>query len=334
MSLDDDSSKLFQDLQKAGFSRAALNAAWPAWWSDELASSPSGRAELRFALARRLGLSPKPLLGERVEFVWKDSARFKHLTTQGAAQQDILSSFGVSVGRLLLTATAGAPANLASFAAIQIRNSILNSADYVDLQHLIATCWALGVPVVQLRVFPLTKKSMHAMVVQFNGRHAILLGRDASYPAPVAFTLAHEMGHIASKHIEGASAIVDVEDPALASDRDAEEIEADEFALTLLTGSSDPLITTQFESYNAPTLADAVLKAGPRYRVEPGTLALCLAYRQKNWAVAMSALQFVYSSRKPVWREVNEVARRYIDWDALDADGAGYLRNLLNLEDD
>ncbi|MCS3761590.1 ImmA/IrrE family metallo-endopeptidase [Bradyrhizobium centrosematis] len=332
--MDDDSSKLFKELRKAGFSRAALKAAWPAWWSDELASSPSGRAELRFALARRLGLAPKPLLGERVEFIWKDSARFKHLSTQDATQQDILSSFGVSVGRLLLSATAGATANLADLSSDQIRNSILKSAEYVDLQHLIATCWALGVPVVQLRVFPLGRKSMHAMVVQFNGRHAILLGRDASYPAPVAFTLAHEMGHIAAKHIKGATAIVDVEDPALASDRDEEEREADEFALALLTGSSDPVITTQFDSYNAPTLADAVLKAGPRYRIEPGTLALCLAYRQKNWAVAMSSLSFVYSSPKPVSREVNEVARRSIDWESLGTDSADYLRGVLNIEDD
>lgn len=331
--MDEDSSKLFQDLRSAGVSSAAIRAAWPAWWSDELAASPSGRAELRFALARRLGLAPKPLLGERVEFVWKDSARFKHLTTQDPTQQDILSSFGVSVGRLLLSATQESSIDLADLSANELRNSILKSAEYVDLQHLIATCWALGVPVVQLRVFPLAKKSMHAMVVQFNGRHAILLGRDASYPAPVAFTLAHEMGHIVARHIEGVSAIVDVEDPAQASDRDAEESEADAFALSVLTGSADPLITTQFESYNAPTLADAVLRAGPAYGVEPGTLALCIAYRQKNWAVAMSALRFVYSESKPVWKEINEVARRSINWDSLGEDGADYLRNLLNLED-
>ncbi len=34
------------------------------------------------------------------------------------------------------------------------------------------------------------------MVVNADGRFAILLGRDASYPAPVAFTLAHELGHV------------------------------------------------------------------------------------------------------------------------------------------
>jgi hypothetical protein len=159
-----------------------------------------------------------------VEFVWKDRARFKHLTTQDAVQQNILSSFGVAIGRLLLR---GVPAGygFASLSPVELRESILNHSRYVDLQQLLATCWALGVPVIQLRVFPLTTQSMHAMVIESGGRHAILLGRNASYPAPAAFTLAHEIGHIASGHIRGALALIDVEDPALAKDRDEQETE-------------------------------------------------------------------------------------------------------------
>jgi hypothetical protein len=329
--VDENTNRLRKELRRAGLSNAAIEAAWPAWWSDELAASPSGRAELRFALARRLGLAPKPLLGERVEFVWKDSARFKHLTTQDAQQQDILSSFGVSVGRLLLRATERGR-GFGGLSASQLRDSILKSARFVDLHELLATCWALGVPVIQLRVFPLAAKSMHAMVVELEGRHAILLGRDASYPAPVAFTLAHEIGHIVANHINGATALVDVEDPAQASTRDVEESEADAFALAVLTGSSEPQITTGLENYNAPTLANAVLKAGPAHNIEPGILALCVAYRQRNWAVAMSALKFIYSEAKPAWKEVNGIAQSFIGWDLLEEDGADYLRNLMNLE--
>jgi hypothetical protein len=152
--VDDDSSKLFRELRKVGFSSDAIEAAWPSWWSDDIAASPSSRAELRFALARKLGLAPKPLLGERVEFVWKDRARFKHLTTQDAVQQNILSSFGVAIGRLLLR---GVPVGhgFANLSPLELRESILNHSRYVDLQQLLATCWALGVPVIQLRVFPL-----------------------------------------------------------------------------------------------------------------------------------------------------------------------------------
>ena len=319
------------DLRKAGLSKAAIDAAWPSWWSDEIAVSPSGRTELRFALARKLGLAPRALLGERVEFVWKDTARFKHLKAGDAGQQSILNSFGVSVGRLILSATEEGQ-GLSGMDWLTLRDAILAGHQYVDLQNLVATCWGLGVPVIQLRVFPLEAKRMHAMVVESGGRFAILIGRGGSYPAPTAFTLAHEMGHIARRHLEGVSALVEVEDPALARDRDAEEEEADAFGLALLTGSPEPDIQTNIDNFNAPTLADAVLRASGEYRVEPGTLALCLAYRRNVWPVAMSSLRFIYGQTLDVGEWINRVADRNIDWERISDDAGDYLRNLMQLD--
>ena len=322
-----DKTSLIERLRKAGFSRAAIQAAWPSWWTDEADASASGRAELRFALARRLGLEPKPLLGERVEFVWNDEAKFKHLSAEDEEQKAALTSFGMSVGRLLLRATP-APATEIAPADI-LRAAILAGNSFVDLSSLIATCWALRIPVIHLRVFPLEAKSMHAMVVKVDDRFAILLGRDAGYPAPVAFTLAHELGHVMLGHLADAPALVDLKDPALARDGDDQEDEADRFALTLLTGSPEPDIQTNLERFNAPTLAAAVLDAAPRYSVEPGTLALCLAHRRRAWPVAMSALQFIYRERKPAWREVNGIADGELLWDELGDEAAYYLRNVM-----
>mgnify|MGYP001111841294 CR=1 FL=1 len=322
-----DSKGLIAELRSAGFSRAAIDAAWPSWWTEEAEASPSGRAELRFALARRLGLKPKPLLGERVEFIWNDEARFKHLSAEGEATRAALTSFGVSVGRLLLQALPPSP--LAEASATALRNAILNTRPFVDLTSLVATCWGLGIPVIHLRVLPLDAKSMHAMVVGMDGRFAILLGRDAKYPAPVAFTLAHELGHVMCGHLVDAPALVDVEDPASADERDDQEVEADGFALMLLTGSAEPDIKTNVASFNAPTLAGAVLRASVEYGVEPGTLALCLAYRRQNWPVAMSALRFIYQDPKPMWQEINGIAQGQLQWDALSEDASDYLRNIM-----
>jgi hypothetical protein len=320
-------SSLIDRLREAGFSRAAIEAAWPSWWSEEAEASPSGRAELRFALARRLGLEPRPLLGERVEFLWNDEAKFKHLSSEGEVQKGALTSFGMSIGRLLLRATPGTavdqtPADL-------LRAAIVVRSPFVDLHSLIATCWAIGIPVIYLRVFPLEAKWMHAMVVRVDGRFAILLGRDASYPAPVAFTLAHELGHAMLGHLGQAPALVDLEDPAFAKDADDQEDEADRFALSLLTGSAEPTIQTSLTTFNAPTLAAAVLEAGPRYAIEPGTLALCLGHQRKAWPVAMSALKFIYRERKPAWREVNGIADGELHWDELGDEAAHYLRNIM-----
>lgn len=327
--LNADRKKLVAELRRAGLSDQAITAAWPSWWSDDIDVSASARTELRFTLARRLGLAPKPLLGERVEFVWKNKARFKYLSTEDATQQDAITSFGASVGRLLVRATKQEAAHRA-LDAMELRSAILKSASDVGLMNLLGLCWSIGIPVVHLRVFPLDTKSMHAMVVEDNGRYAILLGKDASYPAPVAFTLAHELGHIGLGHLEGAAALVDLDDPATSEGKDPQERAADEFALILLTGKREPVIETEFAQFNAATLANAVLEASPRYGIEPGTLALCLAYQRGIWPIAMSALKMIYGAPKPAWEFVNGVADHFLSWDELSQESADYLRNVMS----
>jgi hypothetical protein len=233
----------------------------------------------------------------------------------------------MSIGRLLLQAAPGP--SLSAVGALSLREAILSTRQLVDLRSLLSASWALRIPVIHMRIFPLEAKAMHAMVVSSGGRFAILLGRDAQYPAPTAFTLSHELGHIMCGHLGEAQALVDLEDPATVKDLDEQESEADRFALSVLTGSPDPSIDTSLSGFNAPTLANAVLNASIQYGIEPGTLALCVGHRLGNWPVAMSALQFIYSEKKPVWREVNSIADRELDWDALTDEAADFLRNVM-----
>jgi hypothetical protein len=330
--LDAERENLINKLRRAGISRAAINAAWPSWWDEALSASPSGRTELRFALARRLGLKPQPLLGERVEFVWNDEARFKHLSTHDEASKAAMTSFGMAIGKSLFRAVPRGP-EIGSIVAERLREALLARRPFVDLAGLIAACWALGIPVIHLRVFPLEAKRMHAMVVRADGRFAILLGHDARFPAQIAFTLAHELGHIMLGHLDNAPALIDVEDPATAVARDEEENAADEYSLTVLTGMPDPTIQTNVDSFNAPTLAEAVRTAAPRYRIDPGTLALCLAYRRRAWPVAMSALGMLYPDVPAVWRELNNIAAQQIEWGALTDDANEYLRQVMGTAD-
>lgn len=319
---------LRRDLRAAGLSNRVIEAAWPSWWSDDLADDRSGQAELRFALARRLGLSPRSLIGERVEFLWNNEALFKHLSVEDEGHRAALSSFGMTIGRLLLNAISGR-SSIEGLDAGQLREAILKSRDFVDLQALLALCWGLGIPVVHLRVLPLATKSMQAMVVAIDGRHAILLGRDASYPAPIAFTLAHEIAHIALQHLDGRPALVDMEDLGTIHDPDDQEQAADKFALTLLTGRPNPQIKTSEPSFNAPSLAKAVLDAAPSYRIEPGTLALCVAHQRGAWPVAMAAMNFIYDKPHPVWREINGLADMELDWSAIGEESAQWVRTVM-----
>jgi hypothetical protein len=331
--LGDAEKALRRELRKSGLSSQAIDAAWPKWWSDDAASSRSASTELRFTLARRLGLSPIGLSGDRVEFVWRDTARFKHLSGEDEEQKAALTSFGVSIGRLLIQGT-NPGAEIIGMSASDLRAAVRKQRAFVDLQGLLATCWAIGVPVIHLRVFPLEAKSMHAMVVRVHGRHAILLGKDSQFPAPVAFALAHEIGHIALSHLSESSALVDITDPALAKDADEEELGADRFALTLLTGDPDPSVLTNLDTYGPKQLAQAAIEAGPPRGIEPGTLALCLGFRTKNWATANASLGHIYTDKKPVWVEVNAVAANQLNWDYLGAETSEYLRSIMAVADE
>ncbi len=327
--MESDTKDLRKKLKAAGLSDQAINAAWPTWWSDQAETSKSARADLRFTLARRLGLSPQSLTGDRVDFVWRDKAKFKSLTGEDEAQQAALTSFGMSIGRLLIKANPFEDDYVSGISSAQLRTVLLRGKTFVDLAGLLATCWAIGIPVIHLRVFPLPAKSMHAMVVKIENRFAILLGRDANYPAPIAFALAHEIGHIARHHLIASDAVVDLKDSADSVDRDPEEQDADEFALSLLTGTPNPQIETNIANFTGRALADEVMNAGPREHIEPGTLALCVGYRTGNWAAANAALKYIYAEEKPVWREVNAIAKQQLKWDELGEDGQDYLTTVM-----
>lgn len=330
--MDQGSNRLKRNLRRAGLGDSAIGAAWPRWWSDAAANSPSARAELRFTLARRLGLAPRSLVDDRVEFVWRDEARFKHLSGESDVQRAALTSFGIVIGHLLLSSTEH-HTPLVDVEPNRIRAELLNNSPFVDLATLLAMCWALGLPVVHLRVFPLVAKRMHAMVVREGDRHAILLGRDASYPAYVAFDVAHEFAHVVLGHVKQASALVEISDPLEGGESDDEESSADSFALTLLTGTDQPDIRPDRDQFGARQLATAALKVAPGARIEPGTIALCHAYRSGEWAKASAAMRYIYTEPKPTWREVNGVASTQIDWHALSDDRAEYLRIVMGLDD-
>ncbi len=328
--MNSETKKLVDELKDAGFTRAAIDAAWPSWWSDDAESSPSARTELRFALARKLGLSPKPLLGERVEFVWNDEARFKHLTIDDKRQQSVLASFGVSIGRILVRSLEKSV--LGPITASSLREAILSNSTYVDLRSLVSFCWSVGIPVIHLRVFPLAAKNMHAMVVSADDQYAILLGKDDKYPSALAFTLAHEIGHILLGHLVNSPALVDMADPGEGGVDDAQEVQANEFALELLTGSPSPNIQTQLEFFSARALARSVINAAPHYKIEPGTLALCAGFVTQRWPAAVGALKYIYGAPAPFWELINGIAAQQLEWDKIGSESADYLSKIMNIE--
>ena len=320
-------------LATLGLSDQAIAAAWPRWWSDEADLSPSARAELRFSVARRLGLDPRSLSGQDTPtFVWREEARFKHLSGEDDVQRAGITSFGRSVASALLRA---APEPMVAIGddPAAVRTQLLSGAGrpFVDLGDLVNLSWMLGIPVVHLRVFPWPQKRMAAMAVSVGERYAILLGKDSMYPAPSAFYVAHELAHIALGHLDRDQLIVDLADdtPSLAADD--EEIAADEFALQLLTGNKRPTVLADdtLASPNATRVAHAAMSSSAELGIEPGVLAMCFGYSSGDWKSAMGALKAIYPNEQPVWTYVNKIAQAQLEWDDVSDDAADFLADVL-----
>jgi IrrE N-terminal-like domain len=285
-------ASLRRELLNAGFTNRAIDAVWPEWWSSDAEVSLSATAELRYTVARRLGISPRSLFEGPPKFIWGNEAKFKNLGTTTPTEQLILTSFGIAAGRALITAAPPALASLPT-AAAELRRQILQSSPYVRLGELLVACWGLGIPVAKTNIFPLEQKRMQAMTVRLDGRYAILIGRNSTFPAWIAFILAHELGHIACGHITDSAALLEMDDPLQIAERDNEELQADAFALALLTGDEQPEIISDAERYSAQQVAGAVVHAAADKRIDPGVLALCLAYSTGRWAESIGALKMI-----------------------------------------
>ncbi len=265
-------------------------------------------------------------------FVWRNEAKYKNLGTTTPAEQGILTSFGVAVGKALI-ATAPRPSAALPGSPEELRHAILQSATYVGLSEILVSCWAMGIAVAQLAIFPLKAKRMHAMTVHVGDQYAILLGAKSAYPAQASFIIVHELGHIIGGHLGEAAALLDVENPLEIPDRDTEEAEADQYALALLTGYRDLSVLADASQYNASQVASAALKAAPQENIDPGTLALCLAYSTGRWKQSIGALKIIYSDLPAgdVGTFINQVAQTQLDLAGVD-DRAQYLRRILKIE--
>jgi hypothetical protein len=326
--------RLRSRLKSLGLTDAAIRAAWPRWWSDDAERSASAQAELRFGVARRLGLDPRSLFDDERQpprFRWRDEARFKHLSGERPEELAGIVSFAQSVATVTAAALRAEPRQLGT--ARDLREQILASGrPYVELLDILTLSWAVGIPTLQLRVFPWPQKRMAAMSVATDGTFAVMIGKESNFPATIAFYVAHELAHISLGHVEAGHQLVDLEDDGgpVSTDRDGEDQAADAFALELLTGDPRPTVLAANPLHvSGSELARTAANAAESLHIDPGTLALCFGYSTGNWGVANAALSRIYGGGQPVWHVVNAIARQQLAVDELPPDAADFLRSVL-----
>ena len=326
-----ESESLRRHLREVGFTAAAIRAVWPDWWSSDAESSPSAVAELRYTVARGLGLAPSSLFEGPPRFVWTDQAKFKGLTAVSEQEQSALTSFAVALAKVLLEATPEVTGDIRHVTARQIRLAIQERHGIVRLDDMLAVSWGMGIPVVHLGVFPLNAKRMHAVTAAVKGRYTILLARSPRYPSQDAFTVAHELGHICSGHLSDIGALLESADPARSAPVDDEELTADRFALEVLTGDPDIEVEASQQRFSATALAMAARSEGIERRIDPAILALCLGYTSGKWRQAMGALKLLEDGGIDVPSFVNRVALAYLDLTRISDEQQSYLRAVVGI---
>jgi hypothetical protein len=281
---------LLSRLGAAGIPASFARKTLPAWWNDEIALSRSGLQQAQMYFSRAFHLDLASLAQPRGAIQFQESQR-KFKLSRNVAEND------VSVSAYF----ANAMANLAlvGFAAVQhqvpkdpvaLRAEILKTHACVSLDALLSWCATAGIPVLHIDKLP--GKKMTGLVVREGERFAIVLSKKGT-PAHLLFHLAHELGHIANGHLTGSGFVVD-EKIGRANAADADEKEADAYAIRLLNGSEvshRPGASTVIRS--GVGLYKAALVKASQERVDVGHIILNYGNSQQTHALATMALKSI-----------------------------------------
>lgn len=301
----------------------------PFWWEDELANSPGAIQQALISIAKFASLDIKSVLNAHEPLQFKESnCRYKHANNKEKSDLAAATALVQSLANTVAYITINTYSYFQD--AQSIRNNFLNkSKPYVDFKSLVSYCWKQGVPVLYLPELPVSKK-MDAVVVDVNGRPVINLTKKHKHESELLFLLAHEMGHVFHRHLENGQTLVDtgVNKP---NERDEQEMQANAFAIELLTGTEN----TQFHSNGKWLTADSLAKAAEvksiERKIDPGHVVLNWAYTTKQWPTAKAALNLLYPS--PDWEcYIKSKLNENIDVEETNEDQLDYLYKLMNIE--
>ncbi|ELB2787680.1 ImmA/IrrE family metallo-endopeptidase [Vibrio alginolyticus] len=306
-----------------------LTKVTPYWWDNSLAKSPGASQQAVLSMAKYLNLDIKSVLDSQAELKFKDMSCC-YRKAGNKAINDLLVATGLvySASRTAAKMVKHSYTNFSD--ASVIRRQILESGKpYVDLRSLVDYCWKHGVPVLFLPNLPASKK-MDAVVQEVNGRPVIAITKKHKHESMLLFLLAHEMGHVFCGHLESGQVIID-ESVRESDEVDQQESEANDFALSLLTGKSDTRFHSGGVRLTGQQLAEIAELTGKEKHIDPGHIALNWAYTTQNWGVAYNALNILYP--KLTWQDdLKEMFLENVDQFEVDEDELDYLFNLMKIE--
>lgn len=324
---------LYRRLRGVGLTKSYLRKfILPEWWDDEVAENPAGHAEGLSYLSRHLGLDLTTLRDSTKPVAFRDfgACKFKKSANVTEDQLALARAMATRAAQLADAAMVG-PCQPLPRSGAQVRREILGQGGrWVGLGNLVDYCWSLGIPVIHLSPCP-TAKRPDGLAARVRGRPVIVLCKKDNLSAWLLFILAHELGHIALGHLAGDGVLID--ESMDRNIKDQEEIEANAFAVELLTGDAGCEFRTTGRWPNATRLAEAALEIGRQSHVDPGHIVLNYAHTMGSgfWPVANAALGLLEPKRDALKVVRRQMAGR-LDWSSLPEASSEFLMRISQAE--
>lgn len=326
---------VYDRLRKVGFTKTYIRkvAALPTWWDDSLWDDPPSRVVGYINLSRHLGIDIATLQNPLVPLRLRELGECKYKMQASTTKDELLLPSVIASRAAQLAAAAMDRPNQPVLSADDVRSTILERASWVSFDELLDHCWSIGIPVVHVDNFPAdAKKKPMGFTLLMKGRPAIVLSSKKRQPAWQLFILAHELGHLHHGHVPNNGTLMD--ETVRKNKPDAEETQADAYAIELLTGKA----TTRFQLPgrwpNARKFAELAQDFGRRKQVDPGHVVLNCAHNESEsgfWGVANAALDILYPNANAI-KTIGERLAANLDWERLPEDDSEFLMRITGQE--
>lgn len=308
-----------------------LERAIPSWWTAEAVADPNGLDHLKLLLAQRLGLDIEALRDrDQVLPIAPMGMRFKRSSNLHSEEPpDPNLAFLSRVARF--AAGAIEPSHPLPAAASTLHSAILaqTGRPFVDLEAILSYCWSRNIAVVHVDAIPMAKKGLDALVYGVKDRFVIIVLRKMGTEAwaDAAFTIAHELAHIALGHVTENLAIIDDSSEAERA-RDTER-EADTFAAQLMSGGRYRSTWRQGAKSGA-TLAERALRYQKEWQIDAGHIILRAAFdKDVPWANARAACKHLPQHSDVPRSFINTFALSHLDASRISKDAQEMLESTI-----
>jgi hypothetical protein len=175
---------LYEHLTKLGLPKTFVREKiLPDWWDDELDNDPDVWLEGAGYVARRLNVDFSALIQQDAPLKFHNHFQPKYKLTEQTSYDPLAAvcAIATSIAGAVSDACIPKYQELKEISVAQIRQTMLERHQIVDLEAVLEFCWNRGIPVIHLTQFPEGCRRFHGMITFCDNRPVIVVSlQDAS----------------------------------------------------------------------------------------------------------------------------------------------------------